>query len=134
MGLKNLQGWRLQSFRKQPVPLLACLQSEEVFPYIQMEPSLFQFMSIVSHSCTTRKSLFPLPNNLLLSSSTHRKAAVSVLEAHFPSGQTSSVHFASLGRNTHLPLENPLPRSHTTVIVVFRTREPNTGCPPHVFY
>lgn len=40
------QGWRIQKLSGQPVSVLQCLHSEEVFSYVQTEPPAFQFMPI----------------------------------------------------------------------------------------
>jgi len=39
-------------FPGQPATMFNCFPRENCFPYIQMEPSLFLFMTVVAHSST----------------------------------------------------------------------------------
>jgi len=48
MAFKYLQGWRLHNLSGQPVPVLSHPHSEKVFPDVQREPSVFQFVPIAS--------------------------------------------------------------------------------------
>ena len=48
MAFEYLQGWRLHSLIGQPLPVLSHPHSKGVFPYVQTEPLVFQFVLIAS--------------------------------------------------------------------------------------
>lgn len=52
LNLKNLQGWRLQSFSRKTVPQLIC-REENTFPDKVFDPLLFQYLPAVAHPITT---------------------------------------------------------------------------------
>ena len=43
-----LQGWTLNSFSGQPVPVLSHPRGKEVFPHVQTEPPMFRFVPTAS--------------------------------------------------------------------------------------
>lgn len=47
-----LQGWTLHNLSGQPVPVLSHSYSEEIFPDVQAEPSVFQCVHINSCAVT----------------------------------------------------------------------------------
>ena len=49
MALEYLQRWKLHNLSGQPVPLISPPRSEEVSPYIQMDPVL-QFVPVASRA------------------------------------------------------------------------------------
>lgn len=52
MAFEYLQGWRLDNFSGQPVPVLGHPYSEKVFPDVQTEPPVFQSVPITSGPVT----------------------------------------------------------------------------------
>ena len=52
MAFEYLQGWRLHNLTGQPVPVLSHPHGEKVFPDVQREPAVFQFVPIASCSAT----------------------------------------------------------------------------------
>ncbi|KAK4828172.1 hypothetical protein QYF61_024421 [Mycteria americana] len=51
-AFEYLQGWRLQNLPGQPVPVLVHPHSQIVFPDVQREPPVFQFVTIASGPVT----------------------------------------------------------------------------------
>jgi len=51
-AFEYLQGWRLHTLPGQPVPELGDPHSEKVFPDVQTEPAVLQFVSIASGPVT----------------------------------------------------------------------------------
>ena len=47
-----LQGWRIHNLPRQPVPVLDHPHSDKVFPHVQREPPMFQFVPIASGPVT----------------------------------------------------------------------------------
>lgn len=60
-SLENLQEQRLLSISGQLVPMPSCLHGVKSFLYVQSEPLMFQFMSIVS--CSTALQQLPICQN-----------------------------------------------------------------------
>ena len=52
MASEHLQGWRPHNLLGQPVPALSQPYSEKVFPHVQREPPVFQFVPIASGPVT----------------------------------------------------------------------------------
>jgi len=48
MAFEYLQGWRLHNISGQPVPVLGHPHSEKVFPDVQRQPPVFQFVPVAS--------------------------------------------------------------------------------------
>ena len=48
MAFEYLQGWRLHNLPGQPVPVLSHPHSKKVFPDVQTEPPVFQFVPFAS--------------------------------------------------------------------------------------
>lgn len=65
LGLEHFQGQRFPSLFGQPVPMLKYPHNKKYFPYIQLEPSLRQFIALVSPSPLV-KSRFRLLSKLFL--------------------------------------------------------------------
>jgi len=52
MAFEHMQGGRLHHLPVQAVPVLSHPDSEKVFPGVQMEPAVFQFVPIASRPVT----------------------------------------------------------------------------------